>query len=73
VGIGLCHEIKRNYITASALTWTVSRVFEAVASGKLKPKTARTLAYLAQIMAQAIPLSRHEFVEAVGRNRWLLP
>jgi hypothetical protein len=57
-GISLCHEIKRNYVTASDLTWTVSRVFEAVATGRLKPKTARTLAYLAQIMAQTIPLPK---------------
>jgi hypothetical protein len=69
-GSVLCHEIKRNYVTACDLTWTVSRVFEAVASGRLKPKTARTLAYLAQIMAQTIPLAQHEFVESVGRKRW---
>src|ERR1700687_4207426 len=72
VGTGLCHEIKRNYVSASDLTWTVSRVLEAVASGRLKPKTARTLAYLAQIMAQTIPLAQHEFVESVGRKRWAI-
>jgi hypothetical protein len=50
VGTNLCHEIKRNYVTAADLTWTVSRVFEAVAKGQLSPKTAKTLAYVAQIM-----------------------
>jgi hypothetical protein len=69
-GLGLCQEIKRNYVTASDLTWTVSRVFEAVATGRLKPKTARTLAYLAQIMAQTIPLAQHEFVESLGSESW---
>jgi hypothetical protein len=69
-GIGLCHEIKRNYVTACDLTWTISRVFEAVASGRIKPKTAKTLAYLAQIMAQTIPLAQYEFVESVGPKRW---
>jgi hypothetical protein len=70
VGTNLCHEIKRNYVTAADLTWTVSRVFEAVAKGQLSPKTARTLAYLAQIMAQTIPLAQHEFVEALGHEDW---
>jgi hypothetical protein len=69
-GTNLCHEIKRNYVTATDLTWTVSRVFEAVAKGQLSPKTAKTLAYLAQIMAQTIPLAQHEFVEALGHEDW---
>ena len=69
-GANVCHEIKRNYVTATDLTWTISRVFEAVATGRLKPKTARTLAYLAQIMAQTIPLAQHEFVSSLGHKYW---
>jgi hypothetical protein len=69
-GVSLCQEIKRNYVTATDLTWTISRVFEAVASGQIKPRTAKTLAYLAQIMAQTIPLAQHEFVSSLGHKSW---
>jgi hypothetical protein len=70
VGTTICGELRRNYVTASDLTWTVSRVFEAVASGQIKPKTAKTLAYLAQIMAQTIPLAQYELLESLGHRRW---
>jgi hypothetical protein len=67
---GICNELKRNYTTACDLSWTLSRIFESVAAGHIKPKTAQTLAYLAQIMAQTIPLAQHEFSESLGPVNW---
>jgi hypothetical protein len=58
------------YISACDLSLALGRLFKAVANGELKPKTASTLAYLAQTLVQAIHLAQHEFINAFDTNGW---
>src|SRR5260370_8076953 len=41
-----------------------------VVRGDVKPKTAHTVAYLAQTLMQAIHVSQHEYCEAFSSNAW---
>jgi len=58
------------YISACDLSLALGRLFTAVANGQMKPKTASTLAYLAQTLVQTIHLSKHEFINAFDTNGW---
>jgi hypothetical protein len=51
----------RDYVSAYGLAFAMGRVFVAAAQGHLKPRTAATLAYLGQTIAQCVALSRSEF------------
>src|SRR5258708_7704751 len=46
------------------------RLTPAVVRGDVKPKTAHTVAYLAQTLMQAIHLSQHEYINAFGTDGW---
>ena len=58
------------YLSACDLNAALGRVFAATAQGHIKPKTAATLAYLAQVMVQCIQISQHEYAEAFGGDGW---
>ncbi len=58
------------YLSACDLAAALGRLFAAVASGNVKPRTASTLAYLAQTLLQTIHLAEHEYSEACGGNAW---
>jgi hypothetical protein len=70
VGRGLSASLSHNYITACDLTAAMSQLFGAIAQGHLKPKTANTLAYVGQTIAQTLRLSQQEFVAAYGTQAW---
>jgi hypothetical protein len=70
VGRDLSTFLSHNYITACDLTAAMGHLFGAVAQGHLKPRTANTLAYVGQTIAQTIRLSQHEFVSAFGVQAW---
>jgi len=59
-----------DYLSANDLNTALSRVFVAVARGDLKPRAARTLAYLAQTMLQTLHLAQNEFISACGEKDW---
>lgn len=59
-----------DYLSANDLNTALSRVFVAVARGDLKPRAARTLAYLAQTMFQTLHLAQNEFITACGEKDW---
>jgi hypothetical protein len=42
----------------------------AVVRGDIKPRSARTLAYLSQTLAQTIHLAEHEYTNALGTDSW---
>jgi len=58
------------YLSACDLNAALGRVFAATAQGHIKPKTAATLAYLAQVMVQCIQISQREYAEAFGGDGW---
>jgi hypothetical protein len=59
-----------DYLTANDLNTALTRVFVAVARGDIKPRAARTLAYLAQTMLQTLHLAQNEFISACGHSDW---
>ncbi|MGC2387824.1 MAG: hypothetical protein WA621_00380 [Candidatus Acidiferrum sp.] len=59
-----------DYLSANDLNTALGRVFVAVARGQLKPRSARTLAYLAQTMLQTLHLAQNELISACGNSDW---
>jgi hypothetical protein len=59
-----------SYLAACDLSTALSRIIPAVIRGDVKPKTARTVAYLAQTLLQSIRVSQHEYINAYGTDFW---
>src|SRR5882724_6226724 len=70
LGKDLDYFFSGDYLSACDLSAALARLFAAVARGHIKPRTARTLAYLAQTLAQTIHLSQHEYINAFGTDAW---
>jgi hypothetical protein len=70
VGRRLAASLSHDFITACDLTAALSQLFGAIAQGHLKPKTANTLAYVGQSIAQTLRLSQQEFIAAYGAPAW---
>jgi hypothetical protein len=68
IGRDLSFFFSGEYLSACDLNSALCRLFTAVAQGQLKPKTASTLAYLAQTMAQTIKVARHEFINSFSTS-----
>ena len=69
-GKDIAYHLSGAFISACDLSTALGRLFSAVAQGQMKPKTASTLAYLAQTLVQALPHAKHEYVNAFGSNNW---
>jgi hypothetical protein len=59
-----------NYVSACDLSAALGRVFSNTAQGKIKPRTAATLGYLGQTIAQLIPRAQFEYTSAYGTDAW---
>src|SRR5271168_123816 len=70
VGQDIAYDLSGSVTTASDLTSALRHLFTAVAQGHIKPKTANTLAYLAQTLVQSIRLSQGEYIDAFGKDAW---
>jgi hypothetical protein len=70
LGDDLAYFFSGNYLSACDLTAALARLLPAVVRGDIKPRTARTVAYLAQTLLQAINVSRHEYTNAFGSDAW---
>jgi hypothetical protein len=66
----LAASLSHNYITACDLTAAMSQLFAAIAQGHIKPRTANTLAYVGQTIAQTLRMSQQEFISAYGTQAW---
>ena len=66
----LARSLSHDFITACDLTAAMSQLFTAIAQGHLKPKTANTLAYVGQTIAQTLRMSQQEFISAYGTQAW---
>src|SRR5712664_1085654 len=70
IGRDISYFFSGRYLSACDLTAVLARLFSAVASGELTPKTASTLAYLAQTLLQTIHLAQDEYINAFGTDAW---
>ncbi len=69
-GEDIANYLSGQFVSACDLSSALGRLFSAVAQGQIKPKTAATLAYLAQTLVQAIPIAQHEYINAFGSDYW---
>jgi len=70
IGFDIGTWLTGNYVSACDLSAALGRVFSNAAQGKIKPRTAATLGYLGQTMAQLIPRAQLEYVHAYGTDAW---
>ncbi len=70
LGKELTYFFSGNYLSACDLSTALGRLIPAVVRGDVKPRTARTVAYMAQTLLQAIHLSKHEYINAFGFDAW---
>src|SRR5208282_3142501 len=66
----LAYFFSGDYLSACDLSTALSRLIPAVIRGDIKPKLARTVAYMFQTQLQAIHLSQREYVNAFGTDGW---
>jgi hypothetical protein len=59
-----------DYLSACDLSTALSRLVPAVIRGHIKPRLARTVAYMLQTQLQAIHLAQHEYINAFGTDGW---
>ena len=64
----LAYFFSNDYLSACDLSTALSRLIPAVIRGDIKPRLARTVAYMFQTQLQAIHLSQHEYINAFGSD-----
>ena len=70
LGKDLAYFFSGDYLSACDLSTALGRLLPAVLRGDVKPRTARTVAYLAQTLLQTIHLAKHEYINAFGTDGW---
>src|SRR5216684_1002990 len=70
LGKDLDYFFSGDYLSACDLSTALARLIPAVVRGDVKPKTARTVAYLAQTLLQTIHISEQEYINAFGTDGW---
>ena len=70
LGKDLAYFFSGDYLSACDLSTALARLIPAVVRGDVKPKTAHTVAYLAQTLMQAIHISQQEYINAFGTDGW---
>jgi hypothetical protein len=70
LGKDLAYFFSGDYLSACDLSTALARLIPAVVRGDVKPKTAHTVAYLAQTLMQAIHVSEQEYINAFGTDGW---
>jgi len=58
------------YLSACDLSTALGCLVPAVIRGHIKPRLARTVAYMLQTQLQAIHLAQHEYINAFGTDGW---
>jgi hypothetical protein len=59
-----------DYLSACDLNTALARLIPAVIRGDIKPRLARTVAYMVQTQLQAIHIAQHEYINAFGTDGW---
>ncbi len=70
LGKDLAHYFSGNYLSACDLSTALGCLIPAVVRGDIKPKVARTVAYMAQTLLQSIQISQHEYINAFDTGDW---
>jgi hypothetical protein len=70
-GGDIAYHLSGGHASDYDLSSALGRLFAAVAQGRVKPKTASTLAYLGQTIVQAMHLSQRKPIQAFGIDKWL--
>ena len=70
LGRDVAYFFSGNYLSACDLSTALGRLIPAVVRGDIKPRAARTVAYLAQTLVQTIHISQHEYCEAFSSDAW---
>jgi hypothetical protein len=70
LGNDLDYFFSADYLSACDLSTALGRLIPAVIRGDVKPRTARTVAYLAQTLLQTIHLAKHEYINTFGTDGW---
>src|SRR5260370_10746479 len=70
LGKDLTYFFSGDYLSACDLSTALGRLIAAVLRGDVKPRAARTVAYLAQTLLQTIHISQHEYINAFGTDGW---
>jgi hypothetical protein len=66
----ICEPIAGDFVPATALTHSLTRVFRAVAEGRLDPKSATALARIASALLKSINASSAEFQACYLDDYW---
>ena len=70
LGKDLAYFFSGDYLSACDLSTALARLIPAVLRGDVKPRAARTVAYLAQTLLQAIHLAQDEYINAFDTDGW---
>src|SRR5207249_1227386 len=70
LGKDLAYFFSGDYLSACDLGTALARLIPAVVRGDVKPRAARTVAYLAQTLMQSLHISEHEYINAFGTDGW---
>ncbi len=66
----LAYFFSGDYLSACDLSSALSHLIPAVIRGDIKPRLARTVAYMCQTLAQSIHISQREYANAFGTEGW---
>jgi hypothetical protein len=70
LGSDLAYFFSSEYLSACDLSAALGSLIVGVARGDIKPRSARTLAYLSQTLVQTIHLAQDEYINALGTDSW---
>src|SRR5271157_91891 len=59
-----------DYLSANDLNTALGRLIPAVVRGELKPRVARTVAYMLQTLLQSTRQAQHEYINAFDTDAW---
>jgi len=66
----LAYFFSGDYLSANDLNTALGRLIPAVVRGEIKPRVARTVAYMLQTLLQSTRLAQHEYINAFGTDAW---
>ena len=66
----LAYFFSGDYLSANDLNAALGRLIPAVIRGELKPRVARTVAYMLQTLMQSSRQAQHEYINAFSTDAW---
>ena len=66
----LAYFFSGDYLSANDLNTALARLIPAAIRGEIKPRLARTIAYMIQTLFQSVRLAQHEYINAFGTDGW---